>query len=272
MKPFLSRHGGVAPAILVFLGISLVVAGGYWYYLSFSNGSSMGLADDVPETAEEGEPVQPVAEPVVDEEPEVFSIQDAVDDLEDRGVTVVTVANVDGYSDDVGFLVEYSEFVKAAVKEETVLLYCSEDEIDMLLVPCSNSFIVWRSDIKFEDGEPVQETPDLRGCGIWSIKTDDGWIVNYKVTNRGPMVARFGSVYVNDVKVNKFDVVGFGSSDNEVGSGETGTDAPVDIEVDHEAIVHVYISDSYSNLTSRQTIKIKLCICGMDVISLINLA
>jgi len=271
MKLFLSRRGGAATAILVFLGVFLLVAGGFWYYLSFSSSSSMDLTDDMSETVEEDEPVQPIEEPVVDEEPEVFSIQDAVNDLEDRGVTVVTVAKVDGYSNDVGFLVEYSEFVKAAVKEEMVLLYCHEDEVGILLVPCENSFIVWHSDIKFEDGEPVPEIIYLLLRNVICIKTDDGWIVDLKIETIGHEGARIGRVSINDVGVNKYDVVGFGSSDNEVGSGETGTDVPEEKAVSNNANVHVYISDSYSNLTSGTTIIIKFCSGGMDFIILVRL-
>ena len=118
-------------AVLVFIGVSLLVAGGFWYYLSLGNGNSMGLADETPETVEE--------EAQTVEEPEEFSIQDAVDDLEGRGVTVVAVARVEGYSGDFGFLVEFSEFVKAAVEEEMVLMICPEGEAGVLLVPFENA-------------------------------------------------------------------------------------------------------------------------------------
>jgi len=261
MKLLSNRRGGAVTAILLFIGVSLLVAGGFWYYISFSDGGTMDIAGN----SSVGEDALP------SEETEVFSAQDAVDDLGSRGVTIVTVAQVEGYSDDVGFLVEYSEFVKAAVKEDMVLLYFPEDEICRLLVTYENSFIVWRPDIRFEDGEPVQEFIRLEIISGESAKTDEGWIIDLKVVNLGNVESRIGSVSINDVEVDKFDVSGFGYSDDEVGVGETGTNAPLDVAVDGMAHVYAYISDSYSNLTSGTTINVKICCRSMDFIKLVQL-
>ena len=256
-------------AVLVFIGVSLLVAGGFWYYLSLGNGNSMGLADETPETVEEE--AQTVEEPVVDGEPEEFSIQDAVDDLEGRGVTVVTVARVEGYGGDFGFLVEFSEFVKAAVEEEMVLMICPEGEAGVLLVPFENAFIVWRPDVRFEDGEPVEESVLVEILSAGCTETDDGWVVCLRVVNEGNVVAGIGSVAINDVEVDKYGVVGFGYSDDEVGVGEAGTDAPLDIGVGGEADVHVYISDGYSDLVSGTTINVRISCGGMDYMMLARL-
>jgi hypothetical protein len=264
MKPFSNRRGGAVTAILLFIGVSLLVAGGFWYYISYSGGGSMDIAGNSSGVA--GEDAQPL------EETEVFSAQDAVDDLGSRGVTIVTVAKVDDYSDDAGFLVEYPEFVKAAEKEEMVLLYCPEDEICRLLVTYENSFIVWRPDVRFEDGEPVQETIRLEIISGDSAKTEDGWIIDLKVVNLGNVASRIGGVSINDVDVDKLDVGGFGYSDDEVGAGETGTNAPLDVAVSGIAHVYAYISDSYSNFSSGTTINVKLVCRGVDFIKLVQLA
>jgi len=263
MKLFLNRSGGAATAILLFIGVSLLVAGGFWYYLSYNGGGTMDIAGNSSDIAGE--------EPVSDEETEAFSIQDAVDNLGSRGVTIVTVTKVDDYSDDVGYLTEYPEFVKAAVKEEMVLLYIPEDEICRLLIPYENSFIVWRPDIRFEDGEPVQETIRLEIISGECAKTGDGWIIDLKVVNLGNVASRIGSVSINDVEVDKSDVSGFGYSDDEVGVGETGTNAPLDVAVDGIAHVYAYISDSYSNFSSGTTINVKFVCRGMDFIKLVQL-
>ncbi len=264
MKLFLNRRGGAATAILLFIGVSLLVAGGFWYYTSISGRGSMDIADNSSEIV--GEDAQP------SEENEYFSAQDAIDDLGSRGVTIVTVAQVDEYSDDVGFLVEYSEFRKAAKKEKMVLLYIPEDQICRLLIPYENSFIVWRPDIRFEDGEPVQETIRLEIISGDSAKTKEGWTIDLKVVNLGNVASRIGSVSINDVEVDKFDVSGFGYSDDEVGVGETGTNAPLDVAVSGIAHVYAYISDSYSNFSSGTTINVKLVCRGMDFIKLVQLA
>jgi hypothetical protein len=248
----------------------LLVAGGFWYYLSLGDGHAMGLAGETNETVEEEEEAQTVEEPVVDGEPERFSIQDAVDDLEGRGVTVVAVARVEGYSD-LGFLVEFSEFVKAAVKMEMVLMCCPEGESGMLVVPFENAFIVWRPDVRFEDGEPVEESVLVEILSAGCTETDDGWIICLRVANEGNVVARIGSVAINGVGVDKYGVVGFGYFDDEVGVGKAGTDAPLDIGVGGEADVHVYVSDGYSDLTSGTTINIRISCGGMDYIMLARL-
>ena len=263
MKPFSNRRGGAVTAILLFIGVSLLVAGGFWYYISIDGRGSMDIANN--SSGIVGEDAQP------SEETEYFSTQDAIDDLGSKGVTIVTVAKVDGYSDDVGFLVEYSEFRKAAKKEEMVLLYIPEDEICRLLVSYENSFIVWRPDIRFEDGEPVQETIRLEIISGESSKTDEGWIIDLKVVNLGNVVSRIGSVSINDVEVDKFHVGGFGYSDDEVGVGETGTNAPLDVAVSGMAHVYAYISDSYSNFASGTTINVKIVCRGMDFIKLVQL-
>lgn len=265
MKPFSNRRGGAVTAILLFIGVSLLVAGGFWYYISYRGGGTMDIAGN----SSLGEDTE---EPVADEETEEFSIQDAVDDLGSRGVTIVTVTKVDEYSDDIGFLVEYPEFVKAAEKEEMVLLYIPEDEICRLLVTYENSFIVWRPDVRFEDGEPVQETIRLEIISGDSAKTDEGWIIDLKVVNLGNVASRIGGVSINDVEVDKFDAGGFGYSDDEVGAGETGTNAPLDVAVSGIAHVYAYISDSYSNFSSGTTINVKLVCRGMDFIKLVQLA
>jgi hypothetical protein len=266
-----SRRGGAATAVLVFIAASLLIVGGFWYFLSSGDRDSMDLADETPEPVENNESVPTVEDPAVEEEPETFSVQDAVDGLEGRGVTVVTVTEVEGYSEGLGFIVEYSEFVKAAVKEEMVLLYYPEDDVGVLLIPYDNSFIVWRSDAVSEDGEPVEEIVSLEIRSAECIETDEGWIVDLSVVNEGNVVAGIGSVWINEVEVDKYDVVGFGYSDNQVGFGETGVEAPSGIAVGGEAVVHVYISDSYSDLSSGKTIGIMIRCGGMDYISLVRL-
>jgi hypothetical protein len=270
MELFVCRRGGAATAVLVFVVASLLVAGGFWYYLSLGDGDSMDLAGEEPGAVEEEEEAQTVEEPVVDGGSGGFSIQDAVDDLEGRGVTVVTVAEVEGYGE-LGFLVEFSEFVKAAVKMEMVLMCCPEGEAGMLVVPFENAFIVWRPEVRFEDGEPVEESVLVEILSAGCTETDDGWIVCLRVANEGNVVAGIEGVAINGVEVDKYGVVGFGYSDDEVGVGEAGTDAPLDIGVGGEADVHVYISDGYSDLASGTTINIRISCGGMDYIMLARL-
>ena len=213
------------------------------------------------------EPVEP--EPATIAEVEVFSLDDAVDDLEKSGCIVTIVTQIEGFSNQAGMLLDYPDFKKIAVKQEIVFQY-TQGEYGILVIPYENTFIVWiPDDAEIEEEQGFEKLEIQTGYAEYDA-VSTSWRVTLQLKNSGSKSTILNSVFINDV-ICLEENYGISSSPNN-GWGTSISQSGDELEPGQSTTIYLYIDVGYNHLTSGTTINIKIHSSGdMDYIKLIRL-
>jgi len=211
---------------------------------------------------------------------EIVTIEDAIDDLENLGISVVNVTSSIRPDQIVSadYFLKYEEFRKIAYRQKLAFLFYHPDNylhkvLPLLMTSFENIKLVWFPEYETREYEETQsdyngfEKVEIQSATCTMATGGANWTITLKLKNTGTAKATLISAFINEVEVGDYGVT-------TVRPGQTATNMTTDTSINsgHSIIVELYIADTYSTLTSGTTINIKIHSAGgMDYIKLVEL-